>query len=175
MNKDLEKRVDKVLKLHKAIYDEINVTRPLPIEALKDAAHEELRLGENGSFTFLKEQTFNNKKYNPGDTIRADEIGLNTRARQIVNLQRVIQPTWHINQGKRNVELKARIRELENDYQSLTANLKAEAQQQQAVEAAEQALKNAKDRHSEIVTALEHYSDKLLSDANLTDAVKPKK
>ena len=142
---------------------------------MKDAAHEELRLGENGSFTFLKEQTFNNKKYKPGDNIKADEIGLNTRARQVVNYPRILQPTWHILQGKRNVELKARIRKLENDFQSLNANIKAEEEQAKAIIAAEQALKNAKDSYSKIETALGHISEKMLKDNNLIKPIKPEK
>ena len=172
MNNSLDKKVNKVQELHNEIWNEINRTRSLSAESLKEAVYEELRLGDKGSFTFLKEQTFNNKKYNPGDTIRADEIGLNTRARQIVNLPRVIQPTWHIEQGKRHAALKARIRELEADFQEYKANVKAEEQQAQAVIAAEQALKNAKERYSEIETALDHLSEKLLEDDNLTEPIK---
>ena len=117
-------------------------------------------------------QTFNNKHYKPGDTIKASEIGLNTRGRQVVNSPQIIQPTWHIEQGKRNAALKARIRELESDYQSFKHGLTARDQQLKAVEAAEQALANAKARYSEIVTGLDQITEKLLVNPKLIDPIK---
>jgi hypothetical protein len=172
MNKELEQQLEKVESLHRAMYEEISATKSLGYEALKDAAHEELRQGKKGSFTWKKDQTFNNKHYKAGDTIAADEIGLTSRARQVVNMPMLIQPTWHIEQGKRNAALQARIRELENSYQLMKSKMKAEQDQLIAIEAAEQALKNAKTRYSEIVTALDHISSELLEDPNLTDPIK---
>jgi len=172
MEKALQNKVDQVIEKHKAIYEDLTATRSLMRESLIDAAHEELRQGEKGSFTWIKDQTFNNKKYKAGDKIKASEIGLNTRGRQVVNMPNLIQPTWHIMQGKQNANLRARIRKLEPDFNGFTGAIKSHELQEKAVEDAKAAYENAKTRLSEIKARLDQAADQLLKNPYLTDPIK---
>jgi len=171
MKKDIEIKIEQARELHSKLLKELAKTRGLSEDALRDAALDELRLGDKGVFVWLKDQTFDDKFYKAGDTIKASEIGLHSRGRQIVHMTRVLQPKWHVEMGQKSSELMSRARALEDKFIQLGIMIRESQRAEKQIEDLQSQLELAKKDLASRTDDLASFAEQLLELPELTKGV----